>query len=245
VFVVPRYARQAVAEGHRGERHIRRVVAGLPAVRIEQLSDSGSVRPFIRVLARLADIDPELRPDQGRKPIADSAKGTGEGRVGVPELPPVILSGLSRRSRSSALPRAVSAYADEPSPPKMGPPFGQPLNLTVVPRSVASQDTRQHVVIAKAGDSPRAILSGLERNRPISRALWRNSRAAIGSARTRSWAGKRSSSSTTVRINGHNVDPLQVKLSGGRALGGATLIKFLEAERSIDELIAAPTHVEN
>jgi hypothetical protein len=161
VFVVPRYARQAVAEGDRGDRHIRRVVAGLPAVRIEQLSDSGSVRPFIRVLARLADIDPELRPDQGRKPIADSAKGTGEGRVGVPELPPVILSGLSRRSRSSALSRAVSAYADEPSPPKMGPPFGQPLSLTVVPRSVASQDTRQHVVIAKAGDSPRAILSEL------------------------------------------------------------------------------------
>jgi hypothetical protein len=59
------------------------------------------------------------------------------------------------------LSRAVSAYADEPSPPKMGPPFGQPLSLTVVPRSVASQDTRQHVVIAKAGDSPRAILSEL------------------------------------------------------------------------------------
>jgi hypothetical protein len=57
------------------------------------LSDSGSMRPFTRVLARLADIDPELRPDQGRKPIADSAKGVGEEPVGQPELPPVILSG--------------------------------------------------------------------------------------------------------------------------------------------------------
>ena len=161
VFVVPRYARQAVAEGNRGDRAIRRGVAGLPAVRIEQLSDSGSMRPFTRVLARLADIDPEARPEQGRKPIADSAKGPGEDPVRAPELPSVILSGVSHRSQSSALPRAVSAYADEPSPPKMGPPFGELLNVTVVPRSVASEDTREHVVIARAGDTLRAILSGL------------------------------------------------------------------------------------
>ncbi len=161
VFVVPRYTRQAVAEGNRGDRDIRLVVAGLPAVRIEQLSDSGSMRPFTRVLARLADIDPEQRPDQGPRPTAASAKGAGEEPVGASELPPVILFGGSHRSRSGALPGAVSAYANEPSPRTMRPPLGQPLNVTVVPRSVASQDVLQHVVIARAGDTLRAILSGL------------------------------------------------------------------------------------
>ncbi len=146
MLVVSRYARQAVAEGNRGDPDIRRMTVDAPAVRIEQLNNSGSILRFTRVLARLAEIDPEPHPDQDHKQVADSANGASE-PVAAPELPPVILFGASHRSQSRALPHAVSAYADDSSLPRIQPPLGEPLNVTAVARSAPSHDTRQHVVI--------------------------------------------------------------------------------------------------
>jgi murein DD-endopeptidase MepM/ murein hydrolase activator NlpD len=42
-----------------------------------------------------------------------------------------------------------------------------------------------------------------------------------------------------VRINGHNVDPLRIKLFGGRVLTGDTLLSFSKARKRIDEVIEA------
>jgi murein DD-endopeptidase MepM/ murein hydrolase activator NlpD len=42
-----------------------------------------------------------------------------------------------------------------------------------------------------------------------------------------------------VRINGHNVNPLRIKLAGGRVLNGDVLTHFSQARRQLDQLIDA------
>jgi len=159
-FVVPHYGRQAVAEWDRGDRDIRRIVAPgsshPSAVRVEQLSNSGSMRPFTLVLARLAEVDPDPHPSGARALASDNAGHDGGGSAAIGGLPSIILYGTSHPSPPRSLPSRVSAYADDPSQP-----VGQPLNVTAVPKSPPSQDTRQRVVVARAGDTLRAILNGL------------------------------------------------------------------------------------
>lgn len=46
-----------------------------------------------------------------------------------------------------------------------------------------------------------------------------------------------------VYINGHNVDPLSIRLADGRVLSGKILASFLQTQRRIDEPVDVPAGV--
>jgi murein DD-endopeptidase MepM/ murein hydrolase activator NlpD len=156
VVSLPRFAPQVVDEDRRGDRLDRRYGGrGIPsAIRIEQLSDAGSVRPFTRVSARLAEIDPEPPPGEQREPVGDGETNqqTSQHRSLLEQLPAIMRVGPPRRE----LPGSVSSYAGDEDAAQ--PPIGEALNVTVLPKSPASSDSRRHVVVARSGDTLSAIL---------------------------------------------------------------------------------------
>ncbi|MGF6309165.1 hypothetical protein ABIB82_002782 [Bradyrhizobium sp. i1.8.4] len=158
VVSIPRFTGQVVDEARRGDRLDRRGGShGNPsALKIEQLSDAGSVRRFTRVSARLAEIDPEPQQDYLREASRD---GKDEQRVSsLPELPAIIRAGPSRRG----LPGGTSAYAtDEEEVPHPPLPIGEAVNVTNLPKSPPSSRHHRHVVIARSGDTLSAILRAL------------------------------------------------------------------------------------
>lgn len=157
VVSLPRFAGQEVDEAGRGDRLDRRLAShGNPsALKIEQLSDAGSVRPFTRVSARLAEIDPEPQQDHRREAPEE---GKDDQRVSsLSELPAIIRTGQSRRG----LPGGTSAYAADEDAPHSASPIGQAVNVTDLPKSPLSSRHHRHVVIARAGDTLSAILRAL------------------------------------------------------------------------------------
>ena len=146
--VIRRMPRQAVAEGGLGEPSVRQARSAPPAdaaVRIERLADSGAVKPFTRVSARLAEIDPDARPDEPATP-----------ELGPPPLPPIILYGSSQPPPAPAM----SAYAaQEPSLARRA--IVRPTNITAVPRVAAVPDVERRVIVARPEDSLTAILTAL------------------------------------------------------------------------------------
>jgi len=154
VVSLPRVTQQVVDEERRGNRLDRRLGNGSPAaVRIEQLSDAGSVRPFTRVSARLAEIDPEPQGEDHREAVGDGEtnRQAGRQRSLISQLPSIIRAGPR-----GVLPNNVSSYAGDEDAPQ--PPLGEPVNVTVLPKSPSSSDILRHVVVARAGDTLSAIL---------------------------------------------------------------------------------------
>ncbi|WP_076859477.1 M23 family metallopeptidase [Bradyrhizobium mercantei] len=157
VVSLPRFTEQVVDEARRGNRLDRRGGAqgNSSALKIEQLSDTGSVRPFTRVSARLAEIDPEPQQDHRREAPGD---GKDDQRLSSsPELPAIIRAGSSR----GGLPGGTSAYAADEDAPHPPSPIGEAVNVTNLPKSPASSRHHRHVVIARAGDTLSAILKAL------------------------------------------------------------------------------------
>ncbi|KWV47806.1 hypothetical protein AS156_19420 [Bradyrhizobium macuxiense] len=158
IVSIQRLARQMVDEAGRGDRLDRKPGRkGHPsAIRIEQLSDAGAVRPFTRVSARLAEIDPEPHPEDGRAPAGDGENNRHADQQGTSssQLPPIIRFGSSRRR----LPGSVSSYADDGDARSPLSPIGEALNVSSVPKSSALADTHRHVVIGRSGDTLSAIL---------------------------------------------------------------------------------------
>ena len=155
----PRVTGQVVDEARRGDRLDRRPGSpGNPsALKIEQLSDAGSVRRFTRVSARLAEIDPEPEQDHRRETPAD---GKDEQRASTQlpsELPSIIRGGPSRRG----LPGGTSAYADVEDVPHSPAPIGDAVNVTSLPKSPSSSRHYRHVIVARSGDTLSAILRAL------------------------------------------------------------------------------------
>lgn len=154
VVSLQRFVRQTVDEARRGDRLDRKSgkAGRASAIRIEQLSDAGSVRPFTRVSARLA----EIAPDSGRAPAGDDANEPHPDQQGQPPspLPPIMLGASPRHGP----PGNVSSYADDTdvSPPLLA--IGRALNVSSVPKSSLPSDSRRHVVIARQGDTLSAIL---------------------------------------------------------------------------------------
>lgn len=148
-------AEQIVDEAGRGDRMDRKVAGkgGSAAVRIEQLSDAGSIRPFTRVSARLAELNPAPHPESVRA-------GDENGRHGAPQaaalaqLPPIILNGPQRHG----LPGNASSYAAEADAPPSLVAIGKALNLSSVPKSSPPSGNRRHVVVARRGDTLLTIL---------------------------------------------------------------------------------------
>jgi len=162
VVLVPRATGQVVDEARRGDRLDHKLGSqDTPAaLKIEQLSDAGSVRPFTRVSARLAEIDPGPSQDD-RRESADGSKN--DQRVGsqhslLSELPSIIRTGRSR----GELPGGTSAYADDGEGARAPSPIGEPVNVTSLPKSPASTGHHRHVVIARAGDTLAAILHAVK-----------------------------------------------------------------------------------
>ena len=161
IVSLPRFTAQVVDEARRGDRLDRKPGSqgNRSALRIEQLSDAGAVRPFTRVSARLAEIDPEPQQDRARDVPAD---GKDQQRASAPsaalsELPSIIRAGPSRRG----LPGGTSAYAADEDMPHPAAPIGDAVNVTNLPKSAASPRHHQHVIIARAGDTLSAILRAL------------------------------------------------------------------------------------
>lgn len=159
VVSLPRFTGQVVDEARRGDRLDRRPGSqGSPsALKIEQLSDAGSVRRFTRVSARLAEIDPEPQQDHRREAPAD---GKDEQRANpqlLSELPAIIRAGPSRRG----LPGRISSYADGEDVSQPHSPIGEAVNVTNLPKSPSSSRHHRHVVIARSGDTLSAILRAL------------------------------------------------------------------------------------
>lgn len=159
VVSLPRFTGQVVDEARRGDRLDRRPSSqGSPsALKIEQLSDAGSVRRFTRVSARLAEIDPEPQQDHRREAPAD---GKDEQRASpqlLSELPAIMRAGPSRRG----LPGRTSSYADSEDVPQLHSPIGEAVNVTNLPKSPSSSRHHRHVVIARSGDTLSAILRAL------------------------------------------------------------------------------------
>ncbi|GKQ50902.1 M23 family metallopeptidase [Bradyrhizobium sp. Ce-3] len=153
----PRFTGQVVDEARRGDRLDRRPGSqGNPtALKIEQLSDAGSVRRFTRVSARLAEIDTEPQPDHRREAPAD---GKDDQRVSsLPELPAIMRTGSSR----GGLPGGASAYAADEEVPHSPSPIGDAVNVTSLPKSPSTSRHHRHVIIARAGDTLSAILRAL------------------------------------------------------------------------------------
>lgn len=164
VVSIPRATGQVVDGARRGDRLDHRLSSqGSPAaLKIEQLSDAGSVRPFTRVSARLAEIDPgPPQPQDDRRESADGSKDNQ--RIGsqhslLSELPPIIRSGRSH----AELPGSSSAYADDQEASHAPSPIGEPLNVTNLPKSPASSGHHRHVLIARSGDTLAAILHAVK-----------------------------------------------------------------------------------
>jgi murein DD-endopeptidase MepM/ murein hydrolase activator NlpD len=154
VVVTRRMPRQAVEEGARGDLAVRRVRANPAdaAVRIERLADSGSVKPFTRVSARLAQIDADPPapppPPASPEPVAEGPPAP---------LPPIILYGQAQPTSRPA----VVAYAD--AEPSLTAPRAivTAVNITNIPRAAATPDVEKRVVVARANDTLAAILSAL------------------------------------------------------------------------------------
>ncbi|MCC8953434.1 M23 family metallopeptidase [Bradyrhizobium sp. Pear77] len=148
-----------VDEARRGDRLDRRPGSqGRPsALKIEQLSDAGSVRRFTRVSARLAEIDPEPQQDHRREAPADGKDEQRADAQPLSELPAIIRAGPSRRG----LPGRTSSYADGEDVPQPHSPIGEAVNVTNLPKSPSSSRHHRHVVIARSGDTLSAILRAL------------------------------------------------------------------------------------
>lgn len=161
VVSLPRFTEQVVDEARRGDRLDRRFGSqGNPsALKIDQLSDAGSVRPFTRVSARLAEIDPEPPQDHRREAPGDGRNDqqASSQRALLSELPSIIRAGPSRRG----LPGGTSAYADDEDVPHPPSPIGEAVNVTNLPKSHSSSRHHRHVIIARSGDTLSAILRAL------------------------------------------------------------------------------------
>lgn len=159
VVSLPRFAGQVVDEARRGDRLDRRSgPQGNPsALKIEQLSDAGSVRRFTRVSARLAEIDPEPQRDHRREATADGKDEQRANSQVLSELPAIIRAGPSHR----ALPGRTSAYAADEGAPHSPAPIGEAVNVTSLPKSPPAPRHHRHVIIARAGDTLSAILRAL------------------------------------------------------------------------------------
>ncbi|MCS0501022.1 M23 family metallopeptidase [Ancylobacter mangrovi] len=173
VFIAPRFARQTVAKRSRADRenrHRDQREGARSRVRVEQLGDSGSMRPFIRVSARLAEIDPDPPDDEDRKeedrkeddqqeePQASAGGGRPQADPARrPELPPIILYGSSQPAPR----RHVTAFADDEAPRPGARILGEPVNLSVVPELPASPKPERRVIVARDGDTLAAILTAL------------------------------------------------------------------------------------
>ncbi|QPF84597.1 M23 family metallopeptidase [Bradyrhizobium genosp. L] len=145
---------QMVDEARRGDRLDRKSSkdGNSSAIRIEQLGDAGSVRPFTRVSARLAEIDPE----DGEAPAADDSN---KPHVLPQDAPPSQASPIKLGSSSRhALSGSVSSYADDAEAPASLLAIGKALNVSSVPKSLLPSDSHRHVVIARQGDTLAAIL---------------------------------------------------------------------------------------
>ncbi|WP_338832345.1 M23 family metallopeptidase [Bradyrhizobium sp. 27S5] len=158
VVSLPRFTGQVVDEARRGDRLDRRPGAqGNPsALRIEQLSDAGSVRRFTRVSARLAEIDPEPQQDHRREAPGDGKDDQRASSL-LPELPSIMRAGPSR----GGLPGGTSAYADDEDAPRPPSPTGEAINVTSLPKSPSPSRHHRHVIIARSGDTLSAILRAL------------------------------------------------------------------------------------
>ncbi|WP_456732896.1 M23 family metallopeptidase [Bradyrhizobium sp. USDA 3364] len=129
------------------------------ALKIEQLSDAGAVRPFTRVSARLAEIDPEPQPDHRLEASGDGKDDQRANAQSTPpsELPPIIRAGRSR----PVLPGGTSAYADGEDVPHLPSPIGEAVNVTSLRKSPSPPHHHRHVIIARSGDTLSAILKAL------------------------------------------------------------------------------------
>lgn len=154
----PGPAEQVVDEAHRGDRLDRKSGGpGSPsAIRIEQLSDAGSVRPFTRVSARLAQLDPEPQSVNHREPVGDgdNDQPAGEQQTPLSQLPTIIRDGASHRR----LPDNVDSYVDAEEARQPPASVDGALNVTNVPERPSSSDSHRHVVIARSGDTLSGIL---------------------------------------------------------------------------------------
>jgi murein DD-endopeptidase MepM/ murein hydrolase activator NlpD len=159
LFVRPRLSRQAVVENGRGDiqfRHVGRKAGQGSPIRIEQLSNSGFVRPFTLVSARLDEVDDGDAADDG--PRSDPpVTGAPDKRRVAEALPPEILFGTSRPH----LPSQVSAYAEDEIPLTASAPIGQPINVTIAPKSPEQAENSRRMVVARAGDTLSSILQAL------------------------------------------------------------------------------------
>ncbi|NEU94847.1 M23 family metallopeptidase [Bradyrhizobium uaiense] len=160
VVSLPRFTGQVVDEARRGDRLDRRhdSQGNSTALKIEQLSDTGSVRPFTRVSARLAEIAPQPQPDHRDAPGDSKDQQRAYSlSAALSELPPIIRAGPSRRG----LPGGTSAYAADEAVPQPPSPIGDAVNVTNLPKSPVSSRHHRHVIIARAGDTLSAILRAL------------------------------------------------------------------------------------
>lgn len=160
VFATQRFSHQMVNEEDRGDRDSRLTIARSmgSGVTIEQLNGAGSVRPFTRISARLAQIDPE--PADGRSAPDDAGRQRSENSDdAISELPPIILFGTTHPSPRRVW-RNVSAYAEDDASPRARI-VGQPLNVTMVAKSPAVPGLQRHVVVARSEDTLSTILSAL------------------------------------------------------------------------------------
>ncbi len=174
-IVVRAVPAQTVAEDGRGDPLAHRGRESRPggvAVRIEQLSDTGSLRPYTRISALLAEIDPGAAPDEPQ------ASALAQAHVPPPpQLPPVILYGSAHGTPApevrayadpspSLMTRTRSAYADpEPSPasrrPVVDPIDVEPIDVTTIPRALAQLEVERRFLVARPGDTLAAILTAL------------------------------------------------------------------------------------
>ncbi|MDQ0468570.1 M23 family metallopeptidase [Labrys wisconsinensis] len=159
VFVTPRVSRPTIAEEDRGDRDPARTDGrggGGSALRIEQLNDTGAMRPFTRVSARLSQIGSRPRAEEIDRSVA-GGEDRQRAAASPSELPPIILFGTSHRPP----PRNVSAYAEDRSGQDIARVIGRPLNETILVKSPAAPGARRHVVSARAGDRLSSILGAL------------------------------------------------------------------------------------
>ncbi len=175
-IVVGAVPAQTVAEDGCGDPVVHRGREGGPgaAVRIEQLSDTGSLRPYTRISTLLAEIDPDAASDERR------ASALAQAHVPPPQLPPIILYGSAHATPTPE----VSAYADpSPSllttrtprvsayagpgpspasrPPVVDPIDVEPIDMTTVPRALAAPEVERRFLVARPGDTLAAILAAL------------------------------------------------------------------------------------
>jgi murein DD-endopeptidase MepM/ murein hydrolase activator NlpD len=151
----PQFSFEMGAEDAREDRDTRETLTQRSgtAVRIEQLNDSGSVRPFTRVSARLAEID-SASPSGENVPVSENRADDPDSQ---PQLPSIILHGASR----PGLPHNVNSYAGDEEQSNIARVIGQPLNVSIVPKSPMARDTSQQVIVARTGDTLSGILTAL------------------------------------------------------------------------------------